>query len=76
MFMSPRNWRMDLEMLFGQISGGGHDARLETIIEGDKHGHQRYECLARSHVALQQSFIWRPYTCLCVSRASRVSVHR
>ena len=43
------------EMLFGKDFRGCHDACLESVVQGDEHGHQRHECLSAAHVALQQT---------------------
>ena len=43
-----------LQMLFGQYLGGCHDTGLVTVVQCDEHRHEGHECLAASHVALQQ----------------------
>ena len=42
------------KMLFGQNLRRGHHARLIAIVNGNEHGHQGHQCLARTHVTLHQ----------------------
>ena len=42
-------------MLAREDFGRSHHAGLEAVIDGQQHGHQRYEGLAAAHVALQQA---------------------
>ena len=44
-----------LQVLFGQYLRRRHDASLITIVQGDEHGHQCHQCLARAHIALQET---------------------
>ena len=44
-----------LQMLFGKDFRRSHHTCLITIVQGDEHGHQRHERLARTHIALQES---------------------
>ena len=42
-------------MLVGQNFGRGHEAGLETIVERDKHTHERYQRFPATYIALQQA---------------------
>ena len=44
-----------LQVLLGQDFGGGHDAGLVAIVDGNEHRHQRHQRLAGADVALQQA---------------------
>ena len=44
-----------LQMLFREDFRRCHQAGLETIVEGDEHGHQCHERLARAYVTLQEA---------------------
>ena len=42
-------------MLFGKDFRRSHDARLKTVVQGYKHGHESHERLAGTHIALQKA---------------------
>ena len=42
-------------MLLGQYLCGGHQACLIAVVESNEHRHECNECLARAHIALQES---------------------
>ena len=44
-----------LEVLLGENFRRSHQAGLETIVEGDEHGHQCHEGLARTDITLQEA---------------------
>ena len=44
-----------LQVLFGQDFRGRHDAGLIAVVQGDEHGHECHEGLARPYVTLQQT---------------------
>ena len=43
-----------LVVLGGQYLGGGHQASLVAVVDGDKHAHEGHQGFAAAHVALQQ----------------------
>ena len=43
------------KVLLGKYFGGRHDARLETVVEGEEAAKQSHDGLAAAHVALQQA---------------------
>ena len=51
-----------LKMLFCEYLCWGHDTCLVSVVDGDKHRHQRHEGLARANIALQQAVHLAPAT--------------
>ena len=51
-----------LQVLFCEDFRGCHDAGLIPIVDGNQHRHERYQCLARAHIALQQTVHLSPTT--------------